>query len=87
MDNIEQKALVPFWKKFIAFVIDFLLSFFLIGYITAFITNDITDNGLGFQLDGTPAFIMLVLVVAYFIIFNKYFGGTLGKRLLKIQNK
>ena len=87
MDNIEQKALVPFWKKSIAFIIDFILSFFLIGYITALITNDITDNGLGFQLEGMPALIMIVLVVAYFVIFNKYLGGTLGKRLFRIQNK
>ena len=39
----------------------------------------------GFQLNGLPALILFALIIAYFIVFNRFLGGTIWKRILKAQ--
>jgi len=73
---------VPTWKKVVAFLIDLIGSFFILGYIIGYFTGNLTSRG--FNLNGGPAFLLFILIIVYFVVFNKFLGGTVGKRLFKI---
>lgn len=74
----------PSWKKIIAFLSDLIGSFFIFGYTISYFTGNINNDG--FNLQGIPALFAVILIVSYFVIFNKYFGGTLGKKIFGIKN-
>jgi len=63
-------------------MIDFFVSFIIFGFIISYFTGNITEEG--FSLEGLPALIVFALVIGYFIIANKYLGGTLGKRIFRL---
>jgi hypothetical protein len=71
------------WRVILAFVLDLLTSFFVFGYIIAKLTGNTTDGG--FELNGMPAIILFVVVIAYFIIGRKFLGGTLWQRILGVR--
>jgi len=79
--NVE----APTWKKVIAFIIDLIVSFLVFGYLVAAMTGGLTDGG--FSLEGGPAFLVIILVVLYFVLMNKFAGGTLAKMLFGISKK
>ena len=72
----------PTWKKVLAFFVDFLGSFFVFGFGIAYFGGGLTHDG--FKLEGGPALLVFLLIIAYFVIMGKYFGGTLGKKLVGI---
>jgi uncharacterized RDD family membrane protein YckC len=72
----------PTWKKIVAFLIDFFGSFFIFGYLIAYFSGDLSASG--FELQGMPALLLFALIISYFIIMKKFFGGTFGKKLLGI---
>ncbi|HSX48447.1 MAG TPA: RDD family protein [Candidatus Nanoarchaeia archaeon] len=76
---------VPTWKKVIAFLLDLIGSFVVFGYIIALLTGN-TSQG-GFSLSGAPAFLLFAIVIVYFVVMNKFLGGTLGKRIFGIAGK
>lgn len=71
---------VASWRIILAFILDFVTTFFVIGFLVGWLTGGLTDNG--FQLNGAPALLMIALVIAYFIVFGRYLGGTLWQRIL-----
>lgn len=71
-----------FFKKALAFFIDLVGSYFIFGYIIAAATGSTTEGG--FELNGTPAFLLFAAIFAYFVIMNKKYGGTLGKKMFGI---
>ena len=71
---------VPNWKIILAALLDFATMFAIGGYVVGKISGQATENG--FSLSGIPALISLALIVAYFIIGNRYFRGTLWKHIL-----
>lgn len=71
------------WRRVLAFILDLITAFFVIGYIVAAATGGTTDDG--FQLNGWPAILLFALVIAYFVIFNRFFGGTIWKYILKAR--
>ncbi|MBS0629002.1 MAG: RDD family protein [Verrucomicrobia bacterium] len=73
----------PMWKRVLAFILDLLGSFVLFGWIIAKFTGETTEEG--FYLTGGSAFLLFALVIAYFVIFNKFLGGTIGKRIFGIH--
>lgn len=75
----------PMWKRVLAFILDLLGSFILFGWIIAKFTGETTQEG--FNLTGGSAFLLFALVIAYFVIFNKFLGGTIGKRIFGIAKK
>ena len=75
----------PTWKKVLAFIVDLLVSFIVLGYLVAAMTGGLTEDG--FNLEGGPAFLVIVLVVLYFVLMNKLVGVTLGKMLFGIKKK
>jgi DMSO reductase anchor subunit len=74
---------VPTWKKVLAAILDFLTIFLVGGFVIAWLTSGQTDGG--FNLEGVPAVILFVLVIAYFVIGHRYAGGTIWQRILKTR--
>ena len=55
----------------------------MLGFAVASVAGGRTEEG--FQLNGLPALVLFALVIAYFLVFNRYLGGTIWKRILKAQ--
>lgn len=85
MDQTTSPVGKPLWKRVLATIIDLVLSFFILGYIIALLTDQTTEGG--FELNGIPAVALIVFMVAYFILMNRYTGGTIGERVLRINDK
>lgn len=75
----------PTWKRVVAFLVDFLGSFLLFGVVIAYFSGNLTSNG--FQLEGIPALFLFGLMITYFIIMKKFFGGTFGKKIFGISSR
>ena len=75
----------PNWKIISAAILDFMLAFVVIGTIIAKLTGNM--DGIGWDLTGTPALTLLALIFAYFVIGNRFFGGTLFKHLFGTAKK
>ncbi|MDP2737197.1 MAG: hypothetical protein Q8O82_00415 [Pseudorhodobacter sp.] len=73
------------WKIVVAAILDFLLVFFAAGYAIAKLTGGTTEGG--FELNGAPALVLFALVIAYFVVMNKWLGGTVFKRLFGIAGR
>ncbi len=71
------------WRIVLAFILDFFTAFWVFGFLVATLFGGRTENG--FELDGMPALLAFVLMVAYFLVFNKFLGGTIWKRILKAK--
>ncbi|GEO83333.1 MULTISPECIES: hypothetical protein [Alphaproteobacteria] len=71
------------WRIILAFVLDLFSAFFVLGFAVASVAGGRTEEG--FQLNGMPAFVLFALIIAYFVVFNRYLGGTIWKRILKAQ--
>ncbi len=80
MDNEKP---VAHWRIILAAILDFVTVFFVLGFVVALFSGDTTEGG--FQLNGLPALILLVLIFVYFWAGKKYFGGTIWKRILKVR--
>jgi TRAP-type C4-dicarboxylate transport system permease small subunit len=71
---------VAIWRKVLAAILDFFFVFYIAGYTVGYFTSDLTDGG--FELKGAPALIVFAVVIAYFIVFSRFLGGTIFQRLL-----
>ncbi|ANV22823.1 hypothetical protein KP800_06385 [Agrobacterium pusense] len=71
------------WRIILAFFLDFWTAFFAAGFLVATVAGGRTPGG--FALNGAPAFIAFVLIIAYFVVLGRFFGGTLWQRLLKAR--
>lgn len=71
------------WRIVTAAILDFITAFIVLGFIVATVLGGRTDTG--FKLEGLPALVFFILIVAYFIVFNRYLGGTIWKRILRAQ--
>lgn len=71
------------WRIILAAILDFLTAFFVFGYIVGSVTGETTDGG--FELNGISALVAFALIVAYFWLGGKYFGGTIWRRILKAR--
>jgi uncharacterized RDD family membrane protein YckC len=65
-----------------SFFIDFLGCFVIFGYILAYFFGGLTEEG--FNLEGISTLFLFSLIVSYFIIMKRYFGGTFGKKIFGI---
>ncbi|MFF2320426.1 hypothetical protein ACFVTJ_05180 [Agrobacterium sp. NPDC058088] len=71
------------WRIILAFFLDFWTAFFAAGFLVATVAGGRTPGG--FALNGAPAFIAFMLIIAYFVVLGRFFGGTLWQRLLKAR--
>jgi len=83
MSHSSELKSVATWRKVLAAVLDSLTIFILGGYVIGYLTGSLTPGG--FQLKGGPAFILVAVIIAYFVIFTKYLGGTPWQRLLRTR--
>ncbi|POO57442.1 hypothetical protein [Agrobacterium rosae] len=71
------------WRIVLAAILDFFTAFWIFGYLVALVFGGRTEEG--FSLQGMPAVLVFALIVAYFLVFNRYLGGTIWKRILKAK--
>jgi hypothetical protein len=74
---------VATWRKVVAAILDFFLIFFVGGYVIAKLTGNTTESG--FNLQGAPALILFAVIIAYFIVFSKFLGGTIFQRVFGVR--
>lgn len=55
----------------------------VIGYVVAMFTGGTTNDG--FELQGAPAFLLMLIGFAYYIVLEAQFGWTVGKRLTGLR--
>ena len=72
------------WRIISAGILDFFLAFAGGGYIVARLTGN--THQYGFKLEGWPAIAAFAVIVAYFIIGNRFFRGTLFKHVFGIAS-
>ena len=68
------------WRRVLASILDVVTAFFGLGHIVATLTGGTTESG--FSLQGGPALLLFGLIIAYFVVFNRFFGGTIWKHIL-----
>ena len=69
------------WRIILAFVLDLITAFIVLGYLIALVFGEATASG--FSLTGWAAALLFAAIVAYFVVFNKFLGGTIWKRILR----
>ena len=75
----EQRK-VASWRIILAFILDLLMAFFVLGFLISRVFGGATETG--FALEGWTALLLFALIVAYFVVFNRFLGGTIWKRIL-----
>lgn len=80
---MEQARKVATWRKIVAAILDFFTIFLVGGYVIAKLTGNTTSGG--FQLNGTPAIVLFVVIIAYFWLGSRYAGGTIWQRILRTR--
>ena len=73
----------PLLVRIVAFFIDLVIAFVFAVVLTSVTLGQRTSSG--FIVAGWRAGVLLALVFLYFFILNKYLGGTLAKRLFRIN--
>jgi uncharacterized RDD family membrane protein YckC len=68
------------WKRVLAAILDFLSAFIGFGFLVAWLTGGLTPEG--FNLTGGPALVLFLLIIAYFVVFNRFLGGTIWRWIL-----
>jgi len=73
----------PLLVRVVAFFIDLVIALVAALVISSLVVGQKTSNG--FTLTGWRGAVPLILIVLYFFVMNKYLGGTLAKRMLRIN--
>jgi hypothetical protein len=68
-----------FWRRGLAGLFDFLTVFFVGGYVIGSLTGETTKEG--FSLNGLPALVLFITIVAYFYVGWKVLDGTIWQRI------
>lgn len=68
------------WRIILAFILDFVTIGFVSGYVISFLFGSASEQG--FSLKGGSAFLLFATIIAYFVVFNRFLGGTIWKRIL-----
>jgi hypothetical protein len=74
---------VATWRKVLAAIFDFIMIFFVAGYVIGYLTGGLSEQG--FSLNGGPALILFAVIIAYFVMFSKFLGGTLWQRVFRTR--
>jgi uncharacterized RDD family membrane protein YckC len=69
-------------RRAVAIIIDAVLLF-IVGYLIALATGGTT--GEGYTLNGGPAFVFFAIAIAYYIVMEKMWGATLGKKAMGLK--
>jgi hypothetical protein len=80
----EPVAAAPMWKRILAPILDWITVFGVGGYVIGAATGKLKTEGIGFDLEGWPALLLLAVVIAYFYVGRRVAGGTLWDRIFGI---
>jgi hypothetical protein len=80
--HVTPAAAPAMWRRVLAAILDFFTAFFGFGLLIAALTGNLTSNG--FQLEGVPALIAIVLMISYFVV-GRRLGGPIWRRLLRAR--
>jgi len=83
----SQVIYAGFWRRFLAFFIDILIVE-TIGFLVSLFFGQVgrlSSDSIGFNLSGTPANILYILVLVVDILLTGKFGQTPGKMISKIR--
>lgn len=69
------------FRVVMAFILDLITSFLVFGYVIALMTGNTTEGG--FELEGMPALLLFLLVIAYMVGMPRI-GGRLWQRLFGV---
>jgi hypothetical protein len=87
--NLDMQAPPPnpvsHWRIILAFVLDFFSAFLILGTFISSATGSTADKG--FTLSGWPALVFIISLIGYFVIFNRFFGGTIWKHILGVKSR
>jgi hypothetical protein len=78
----EPSAAAPIWKRVLAPLLDWITVFAVGGYLIGAATGGLEPGG--FNLQGWPALLLLVVVILYFYVGRRLAGGTLWDRFFGI---
>jgi len=81
----EEEHYVESWRIILSAILDFITAFIGFGVLVAAMTGGLTNSG--FQVSGLPALLVFALIILYFWLFPKYFGGRIWQRILKAVRK
>jgi hypothetical protein len=80
----EPIAAAPMWKRSLAPILDWITVFGVGGYVIGAATGKLETEGVGFDLEGWPALLLLAVVIAYFYVGRRVAGGTPWDRIFGI---
>lgn len=81
-DHFKARSSKPFWRRFSAVVLDFVTVFVFGGYAIYEWSEGLRRSG--FQLNETPALLLIALAAIYFYL-GKHYDGTIWQRILKAR--
>lgn len=71
---------IAIWRIVLAAILDFLTAFIVLGFLVGLAFGGASASG--FSLQGWTALLLFALVAAYFIVFDRFLGGTIWKRIV-----
>jgi uncharacterized RDD family membrane protein YckC len=69
-------------RRAVAIIID-MIVLGIVGWIIAKFTGGTTSDG--FEVTGAPAFLLFLIAMAYYVVMEVQWGGTLGKMALGLK--
>lgn len=73
-------------KTILTYVVNFFLggvgSMLLVSQLTS--GKSVSGSGVGFKLDGTGMILWVVVLVAYFFLAKKFWGKTVGGKIVDL---
>jgi uncharacterized integral membrane protein len=83
--NEPRKTDAVFAKRALAIILDLVIALMIFSTLTLFILGAYNQEQEGVSVSGWRAFFPILLTLIYFVVMDRYFGGTIGKRLLGIN--
>jgi len=81
--RVEPPDPIAMWRKPVAAALDFMFAFLIAGYAVGYAGGKMAKTG--FSFNGAPALAVFVLAALYFVVFTRYFGGTVWQRALGVR--
>lgn len=69
-------------RRAVAIIIDTILLM-IVGWVIASFTGGTTTSG--YEINGGPAFLLFLIAMAYYVVMEVQWGGTLGKMALGLK--
>ncbi|MAM08984.1 MAG: hypothetical protein CML23_00685 [Rhizobiaceae bacterium] len=75
----------PIWRIVLAYFFDVFTLFWGVGYLIGWLTGQLTPNG--FDLEGSPAFLLYGIMAAYFVLCHFFLRGTIWRHIFRVSRQ